>query len=51
MVMFFLKLSIDYTDEVEKGIHHCRESVDVGIRQRVARAAIRSRSKRGNQDR
>ena len=40
------KLSINYTDEIEEGIYHCREtrkSVDVGIRQRVAWAAIRGR--------
>ena len=46
MAVFLLKLSINYTDEMEEGIYHCqetRESVDVGIRQRVAWAAIRGR--------
>jgi len=47
MAVFLLKLSINYTDEIEEGgIYHCREtreSVDVGIRQRVAWAAIRGR--------
>jgi hypothetical protein len=46
MAVFLLKLSINCTDEMEEGIYHCREnreSVDVGIRQRVAWAAIRGR--------